>query len=394
MNGTQNSVSILSGASTGIGFGITLPFIKSRSDVRDTFPSVGKSKKLTAPSGRVLVDGDIGKKKTAVKVAAAPIASPDHMFILHGAKVGLAGILALFIAQSLRLQYPEWSLFTVMTLMMVHYHPGSIVLKSVFRCVGTLVGAILGVWLMSEHFSDPVLLLSVTFLVMCFASYKVGHLSSKMSPYAYFMTGVTLIIVESTGLAQPGKEWSVALSRVEETYVGICAVLIVTPLFRLRRPRLEFQRLASSLVDQLKSLTKVELRNFSEGTRSNAELVQEQTAVLRKLLSLEGLLVAERRESSYFKANTAVLYNIRNSLRNLFQAVLDLSQLPVDCKVLTRPFSAQLDAVKDSFEYRCCGVERAATQDPSILAGAFQALDEEINRSLRSGELKELPADH
>ena len=31
--------------------------------------------------------------------------------------------------------------------------------------------------------------------------------------------------------------------------------------------------------------------------------------------------------------------------------------------------------------------------DPPILASAFQALDEEINRWLRSGDLKELPAD-
>jgi multidrug resistance efflux pump len=38
---------------------------------------------------------------------------------------------------------------------------------------------------------------------MCFASYKLGHLSLRMSPYAYFLTGVTLIIVESAGLTQP-----------------------------------------------------------------------------------------------------------------------------------------------------------------------------------------------
>lgn len=316
----------------------------------------------------------------------------DRISMLHALKVGLAGVLALFVAEALRLQYPEWSLFTVTTLMVVHYYPGSIALKSLLRFVGTLVGASLGVWLVSDYLSAPVLFLSVTFLVMCFASYKVGHLRSRMAPYGYFLTGVTLIIVESTGLTQPDKEWFVALSRTEETFVGIGAVLIVTPLFRLRLPRLEFQRLASSAVDQLKNLINVELRNIKEGTRSNSEVGQEQTAVLRKLLSLDGLLIAERRESLYFRANTAILYRTRNSLRNLFQAVLDLSQSPVDCKVLSRPFRAQLDAVEDLFEHRFCSVNRASTQDPSILASAFQALDEEINRWLRSGDLKELSA--
>jgi uncharacterized membrane protein YccC len=78
---------------------------------------------------------------------ARPFESLDHMFILHGLKAGLAGVLALFVAEALRLQYP-WSVFTVLALMMVHYYPGSIALKSLFRFVGTLVGASLAVWLM------------------------------------------------------------------------------------------------------------------------------------------------------------------------------------------------------------------------------------------------------
>ena len=319
--------------------------------------------------------------------------SLDHMFILHGLKAGLAGVLALFVAEALRLQYPEWSVFTVLALMMVHYYTGSIALKSLYRFVGTLVGASLAVWLMSDYFSSPVLFLSGTFLVMCFASYKLGHLSSRMSPYAYFLAGVTLIIVESTGLTQPDKEWFVALSRTEETFVGIIAVLIITPLFRVRHPRLEFQRLASSAVDQLKNLINAELRNIREGTPSNSEVLPEQTAVVRKLLSLDNLLIAERRESLYFGANTAILDKTRNSLRTLFQAVLDLRQSLVDGKVLSRILRAQLDAAQDLFGHRFCCVDRASTEDPAILASAFKALDEEINRWLRSGELKELPAD-
>src|SRR6476660_3075260 len=88
----------------------------------------------------------------------------DRIFILHALKVGLAGVLALFVAEALRLQFPQWSLFTVMVLMVVQY-PGSIALKSLFRFVGTLVGASLGVWVVSDYTSAPVLFLSLTFLV-------------------------------------------------------------------------------------------------------------------------------------------------------------------------------------------------------------------------------------
>src|SRR5262249_21892517 len=152
-----------------------------------------------------------------------------------------------FIAQALRLQYPEWAPFTVMVLMMVHAHPGSIALKSLFRFVGTLVGATLAVWLVSDYLSSPVLFLSLTFLVMCLASYKVGQLSSAMAPYAYFLTGVTLIVVESSAINQPDKTWFIALSRTEETFVGIGVVLITNSLFRSRSPRQEFLQRACSV---------------------------------------------------------------------------------------------------------------------------------------------------
>src|SRR5258707_5722163 len=85
----------------------------------------------------------------------------DRISMLHALKVGLAGVLALFVAEALRLQYPEWSLFTVTTLMVVHYYPWSIALKSLLRFVGTLVGASLGGWLVCAFFSGSGLFLDV-----------------------------------------------------------------------------------------------------------------------------------------------------------------------------------------------------------------------------------------
>jgi hypothetical protein len=280
---------------------------QTRFRCRGTPLSMSNSMKLMASSNLVLIDGDVSKKETTVKVAQAPIeldllfnnggifiakpvAEPgnvktpkqakddrahqfersDHIFALHGLKLGIAGVLALFVAQTLRLQYVEWSVFTVTTLMMAHYYPGSIALKSFFRCLGTLVGASLGVWLVGDYLSAPILFLSVTFLVTCFASCKVGHLSLKMAPYASFATGITLIIVESTGLTQPDKEWFVALSRVEETFVGVAAVLVVTPLFsptHPSEPSIRSTRKCCNFVVEPK--IGVDDRKFSSSPRTN-----------------------------------------------------------------------------------------------------------------------------
>jgi uncharacterized membrane protein YccC len=323
----------------------------------------------------------------------APHGWLDRLFVLHALKTGLAGVLSLFVAEALRLQYPEWAPFTVMVLMMVHPHPGSIALKSLFRFVGTLAGASLGVWLVTDYVSNPILFLSVTFLVMSLASYKVGQLGSAMAPYAYFLTGVTLIIVETTDITQPDNAWFIALGRVEETFVGIGAVLIINPLFGFRRPRLEFQQLARSAVDQLGQLTKAELQNLNEETAFSSQVMGEQTAVLRKLLTLDSLLVAERRESLYFRANIAILQKVRNSLRNLFQNVSELTRLTLDWRVLNGPLRKQLEAAQDVLKYGFANVGRTPIEDSSILAATFQRLDDEINDWLRAGELRELPAD-
>src|SRR5689334_23246221 len=78
----------------------------------------------------------------------------EYTFALEGLKTALAGIVALFAAEALHLLNPQWSLFTVMVLTIVHY-PGSIAFKALLRIIGTLVGATFAVWLVSDYESAP-----------------------------------------------------------------------------------------------------------------------------------------------------------------------------------------------------------------------------------------------
>jgi hypothetical protein len=41
----------------------------------------------------------------------------SNVQLLHGLKMGLSGVLALYLAELLRLQFPAWSLFAVIVLM-------------------------------------------------------------------------------------------------------------------------------------------------------------------------------------------------------------------------------------------------------------------------------------
>jgi NAD(P)-dependent dehydrogenase (short-subunit alcohol dehydrogenase family) len=75
MSATTNDsrVAIVTGASSGIGLGITRALLERGYRVVGNSRSISKSRDLKPSEDLVLVDGDIGKKETAVKVVDAAL---------------------------------------------------------------------------------------------------------------------------------------------------------------------------------------------------------------------------------------------------------------------------------------------------------------------------------
>ena len=71
----KHQTAIVTGASSGIGLGITQALLERGYRVVANSRTISKSKELRASKDLVLVDGDISKKDTAIKVADATI---DH----------------------------------------------------------------------------------------------------------------------------------------------------------------------------------------------------------------------------------------------------------------------------------------------------------------------------
>jgi NAD(P)-dependent dehydrogenase (short-subunit alcohol dehydrogenase family) len=68
-NKNNKQVAIVTGASSGIGLGITRALLEHGFSVVANSRTISKSKDLKPSANLVLVDGDIGKKETAIKVA-------------------------------------------------------------------------------------------------------------------------------------------------------------------------------------------------------------------------------------------------------------------------------------------------------------------------------------
>jgi NAD(P)-dependent dehydrogenase (short-subunit alcohol dehydrogenase family) len=73
MNTTQEPVAIVTGASSGIGLGVAQALLGRGWRVVGTSRTISSSKNLTPPPDLVLVDGDVGKRETAIKVVDAAL---------------------------------------------------------------------------------------------------------------------------------------------------------------------------------------------------------------------------------------------------------------------------------------------------------------------------------
>lgn len=73
MQATQQPVAIITGASSGIGLGVTQALLERDWRVVGTSRTISKSKDLKPSPDLVLVDGEVSKKETAVKVVEAAL---------------------------------------------------------------------------------------------------------------------------------------------------------------------------------------------------------------------------------------------------------------------------------------------------------------------------------
>jgi NAD(P)-dependent dehydrogenase (short-subunit alcohol dehydrogenase family) len=78
----KHQTAIVTGASSGIGLGITQALLAHGYRVVANSRAISKSKELRASEDLVLVDGDIGKKETAVRVADAAVKHFDRIDLL------------------------------------------------------------------------------------------------------------------------------------------------------------------------------------------------------------------------------------------------------------------------------------------------------------------------
>jgi uncharacterized membrane protein YccC len=267
--------------------------------------------------------------------------------VRYGVKLSLASLLSLYGALALRLEHPNWAVLTALVMMNSHF-VGSTALKAIYRCVGTIGGAFLGVWLVGTYASTPVLFLLLIFVILGIAVYKFGQFPGSQAPYAYYLVGITTLTVATYGIQDPSQAWSIGLNRALEILVGSFSSLAVTSVIWPRYAREEFFELGRTALATVAEVVSLETVSYIHHGDRTGQLEQLRERFAQQLSTLRNLLQAGAQESTRFYGRLANYNAFVVSLTNLFQSALFLERKRKEESDFIERIQSELEAVSSA----------------------------------------------
>jgi uncharacterized membrane protein YccC len=338
---------------------------------------------------RLPVLWDVAKNFSAV------FADPKTLF---GIKLGLAGLLSVYLSQLIRLGHANWALFTVLVLAPAQY-VGAIAQRSVARVVGTIIGGLVGVWLVGNYEQDRLFFQFFTFGYLWLCMYMYG---GTFFPYAFFLCANTLVTVSASGIFDPNDAWSVGIARTLEILTGVVAVIVVSHLVWPRFARHEFLALVKSVLGNVGKL--IELRRTSParirpggsvaggpalGAKPRDEVQSTLLAIRGQSLRLRALLQNGANESLYFRRHLPSYTTAIVSLTHLFQATLESFRQQKGDPQYLGDIGPELSAVYEAIELELQMLAGAVGSGREIkndrLQTKLQALEVRIQNLLTRG---------
>ena len=312
-------------------------------------------------------------------------ADPKTVF---GIKLALAGLLAVYLSQLIRLGHASWALFTVLVLAPAQY-VGAIAQRSVARVAGTIIGGFVGVWLVGNYQQDRLFFLLFTFgyLWLCMYMY-----SGTFFPYSFFLCANTLITVSASGIFDPANAWNVGIARTLEILTGVVSIIVISHLLWPRFARHEFVGLVRSVLADVGKLIDLRRRNSASGPELWNEVQATAIAVRSQSLRLRALLQNGANESLYFRRRLPSYTTAVVSLTHLFQASLDLFRQQQGSPDYLDDVAPELSTVYEAVDRELQVVTRAIGSKKSFndnrLKSVLQILEARIGELLSTGKVR------
>jgi uncharacterized membrane protein YccC len=144
----------------------------------------------------------------------------------------LASMLALYIAFALQLDSPVWAWLTVW--IVAQPTPGMVLSKSLYRVIGTIAGAALGIVLIALFAQTPELFVLALALLIGGCT-VASNILTNFRAYATVLAGYTAGIIASDAINAPDQVFFIAMARAAAILVGIACGILVNSIFAPHR---------------------------------------------------------------------------------------------------------------------------------------------------------------
>ncbi len=151
----------------------------------------------------------------------------------YAGRVFLSIGIAVFLAFMFQLQSPISAATTVM--IVANPTVGAMVSKSLWRIIGTLIGATISVGIMAVFVQSPVLYFMALAVFVGIAC-AVATFLRYFRAYAAVLTGYTIVIIASPAFAEPEGIFLSAMSRLSAVTVGVVVTAFVFMVTSPRKP--------------------------------------------------------------------------------------------------------------------------------------------------------------
>lgn len=158
---------------------------------------------------------------------------PNKMDWIFATKTFVAGMLALYVAFSLNLAYPIWAVGTVFVI--ANPYSGMTSSKSIYRVLGTLLGAIVSIAVTPLLINTPWLFTFFLAVWVGFCLY-ISLLDRTPRSYVSMLAGYTTVIIcyNIVYYVDTVSIFDMAIGRFLEITVGVvCSALVTTTIFPL-----------------------------------------------------------------------------------------------------------------------------------------------------------------
>lgn len=160
-----------------------------------------------------------------VKMAINEWINGDLTIIVYVIKLTIAALLAMSVSMFFNLSSPQTSVFTVFIVMQMY--SGMVFSKSFYRFLGTLIGFIISLVLVSAFSQDRVWFMGffTIWIAICAAA---GFKYRNFISYGFVLSGYTVALIVLPNIENPLNIYGFAIERISEVVVGLLSASVIS----------------------------------------------------------------------------------------------------------------------------------------------------------------------